>query len=181
MVEAGNSPAVSRLTLNGQSYQVFFNTNLTKPSGLSIDFLSGTLYVADIEKVEQIDLMKQTRKVFHLSSDITPFQLTTIAQYVVFSINESTKYGIINVDRDLFTMVDLQSSNSGSLIYGIVALSQSTQPTKGIQEYCKYCAVDRCSLSTQPSIHVISTTALTSATYMTMITHHVDAQKLIYC
>ena len=128
-VEAGNSPAVSRLTLNGRSYQVFFNTNLTKPSGLSIDFLTGTLYLADIEKVEQIDLMKQTRRIFHLSSEVTPFQLTTIAQYVVFTISESTKYGIINVDSDLFTVVDLQSDNS---IFGMVALSQSTQPTKGI-------------------------------------------------
>ena len=117
--------------LSGRFYQMLFNSELRQPSGLSINFLTNTLYWGDTNTIGQMDLKTNKRQTFDIGSEIAPFQLTTIGQYVVFTINESTKYGVINVEADLLTTVALHSDNPRSLMHGIITLSQSTQPSKG--------------------------------------------------
>ena len=130
-IETGETPTVSRQKLNGQSYQILIDTNITKPSGLTIDFLTGTLYWGDIGRIEEIDLLNLNRTTHFIAPDIVPFQLTTIREFVAFTINDRTKYCLFEVDTNLLSMITLQSSNSDNFLYGITALSQSKEPTEG--------------------------------------------------
>lgn len=131
-VEASETPAISRKKLYGKYYQVLINSDLRNPTGLAIDFISGSLYWGDIGKIETIDLVTLKRKAYYLDPDLVPFQLTTVRDYVAFTITDRTKYCLFEVDRALLSMISLQSNNPANSVYGITALSQSKEPTKGI-------------------------------------------------
>lgn len=130
-IEAGESPSVSRQLLNGQSRQVLCDSNLSKPSGLTINFLTGMLYWGDVGRIEEMDVMELNRKTFHINPDIEPFQITTIEEYVAFTINDRTEYGIFQTDTKFVSLISRQSNSLGRLLYGITALSQSKEPTQG--------------------------------------------------
>lgn len=127
-IEAGENPTICRKILNGEFYQVLVDSNLESPSGLTINFLTGMLYWGDIGRIEEFDLIKLNRSTYYINPDIIPFQITTVREFIIFTVNEMTKYGVFKVGANLLTMIRVQS---GSLVYGIIALSQSKEPTKG--------------------------------------------------
>lgn len=114
--------------LNGQSYQVLIDYNLETPSGLTINFITGMLYWGDVGRIEGFDLMEMNRTTYNIIPDIVPSKITTIGELILFTVSERTRYGVFQVRTKFLTMISLES---GSLVYGIAALSQLMEPTQG--------------------------------------------------
>ena len=64
-VDTGTPARIERSRLDGTHREIFIRTNMTSPSGLTIDYDSGDLYWCDrtLDVIERVDLLQRKRNV----------------------------------------------------------------------------------------------------------------------